>query len=95
MNSAPVSPAIDVVTQALLMRKVHLSLPAVEVLDRIMRGRHGKRIDFSDLAMPPAPFALLVAEAFDGEMLPSDWVGLWQNNGHPKLRPLLLELWAD
>ena len=95
MRRAPSSPSVDVVTQALLLRKTQPDLPALEVLDKVMRGRHGKRIDFSDLALPPAPFALLVAEAFDRGMLPGDRVGLWQHNGSPELRPFLLQLWTD
>ena len=60
-----------------------------------MRGRYGWRIDFGGLALPPAPLALLVAEALDGGMLASDWAGLWRATSNPKLRPLLLDIWAD
>lgn len=95
MTRAVTTAAVEIVVEALLLRKAHPSWPAVDVLDQVMRARYGQRIDFGDLAKPPAPFAILVADAFDGGMLASDWEGLWQFNGHGELRPFLLQLFGD
>lgn len=95
MNLPPPSPAIDIAARALLLRRQEPALPALQVLDLVMRGRHGRWIDFGDMGLPPAPFALLVAEAFDGGMLPCDWVGLLRSRSHPRIRPVLMEIWAD
>ncbi len=49
-------------------------------------------MDFGDLAFPPAPFALIVAEAFDSGLLPCDWVGLLRSKSHPRIKPVLMEI---
>lgn len=92
----PVSPAVDIVARALLLlRRQEPRLPAVQVLDEVMRGRSGRWIDFRDLAIPPEPFALLVAEAFDAGMLPCDWAGLLRPGCPLRVRELLLQIWAN
>ena len=91
---APTKPAVEVVATALLLRRTQPELPAVAVLDQAMQGRIGRRVDFGSLASIPSPFALLVAEAFDGGMLPSDWEGLWRFNPQARLRKLLSDIWA-
>lgn len=95
MLHAPTSPAVEVVASALLLRRSQPELQAVEVIDRAMAGRIGHRVDFGDLATIPSPFALLIAEAFDGGMLPCDWAGLWRSKSHPRLRQVLIDIWAD
>lgn len=99
MRCTPVSFAVEIVSTALLLRKAQPQLPAIELLDRAMRGRYGRSIDFGEFAVPPSPFAYLVAEALDGGMQRSDWEGLWRSgqrpNGHPKVRPFLLQVWAE
>jgi len=60
-----------------------------------MRGHSGRWIDFGELALPPAPFALLVAEAYDTGMLPCDWVGLLRPGSPQRVRELLLQIWAE
>lgn len=90
-----VSPAVEVVATALLLRRASPNWPALDVLDQAMAGRIGRRIDFGALATIPSPFALLIAEAFDGGMLPCDWVGLWRSQSHPTLRQVLADIWAD
>ena len=57
--------AVKIAVEALILRKEHPQLPALEVPDHVMRGQFGNQIDFDDLATPAAPFALLIAEAFD------------------------------
>lgn len=90
-----VSPAVDVVARALLLRRQEPRLRAVDVLDQVMRGRSSSWIEFGDLALPPCPFALLVAETFDRGMLPSNWVGLFRPDAPQRVRVLLLQIWAD
>jgi hypothetical protein len=95
MRPEPGSIAVKIVVEALTLRKEQPQLPAVEVLDHVMRGHFGSQINFDDLATPPAPFALLIAEAFDRGMQASDWAGLWRGNEHPQIRPYLLSVWRD
>ena len=95
MPLPPVTEAVDIAARALLLRRQEPQLPALQVLDEVMRGRHGSWIDFADLAFPPAPFALIVAEAFDGGMLPCDWVGLLHGRSHLWIKPVLMEIWVD
>lgn len=91
----PVSPVIAIVARALLLRRQEPGLSALEVLDQALQGHHGRFIDFGDIARPPAPFGLLMAEAFDRGMLPCDWVGLLASQSHPKLETVLHQIWAD
>jgi hypothetical protein len=91
-RNAPLSVAI--VAETLVLRRHQPGVPALDVLDQVMRGRHGRYIDFGDLALPITPFSLVVAEALDTGMLASDWAGLWTGNTHPRLRSFLRELWT-
>jgi hypothetical protein len=93
MPRATVSPAVEIVAEALVLRNTRPDLPALDVLDQVMRSRYGRKVDFGELATPPSPFSLLIADALDC-MPPSDWAGLWRC-GHPNARPFLLKLWAD
>lgn len=78
--------AVVIVAEERTLRNSQPSLTAAQVLDHVMRGRYGHRIDFGVLATPPSPFSLLVAEALDGGMLASDWGGLWMCNSQPASR---------
>lgn len=95
MSPPHVSLAVDIGARALLLRRQVPRLSAVQVLDEVMHGHHGRWIDFGELALPPAPFALLVAEAFDTGMLPCDWAGLMRRGSPPRVREVLLQIWAD
>lgn len=86
--------AVAIVAETLVLRRHRPEAMALDVLDQVMRGRHGQHIDFGELAMPVTPFSLVVADALDTGMLASDWAGLWTGNSHPHLRPFLRELWA-
>lgn len=68
---------------------------AVDVLDEVMRPHLGRWVDFGELALPPAPFALLAAEAFDTGMMPSDWVCLLRPGISTRAREQLLQIWFD
>ena len=90
-----VSPAVQIVAQALLLRRSDPTRPALDVLDEVMQPHRRRPVEFGDLIDLPSPFALLIAEAFDTGMCVEDWAGLWRGNGHPKIRGFLLNLWAD
>lgn len=65
-----------IAAEALALRVSHPHAPVAGVLDLVMRGRDCRLIDFGDLADPPHPFALLIAEAFDTVMTPREWKGM-------------------
>lgn len=95
MQRATITTAVEIVADALMLRKARPEWTPLDVLDEVMRGRAGRRVDFGALAVMPAPFALLAVEAFDGAMPRSDWEGLWRCNSHNGVRPFLLQLFAD
>lgn len=65
-----------IAAEALALRASHPRAPVADVLDLVMRGRDCRVIDFGELADPPHPFALLIAEAFDTVMTPRGWTGM-------------------
>ena len=93
MTCVAQSLAVRIVAGALLIRRQHPCFPALDLLDKVMGQWRGQHIDFGDLAVPPAPFATLIAEALDGGMQASDWEGLWRCNEKPEIRAILLKLW--
>ena len=58
--------------------------PASDVLDLVMQGGQVFTVE------PPAPFALIVAEAFDRGMPASDWTAWTGPAANPALRAALL-----
>lgn len=67
----PIGSAI--VNESLALRKSHAHASAADVLDLVMQGRQQRSIDFGDHMLPPAPFALLVAEAMGDHMSAAEW----------------------
>jgi hypothetical protein len=65
--------AQKIATEAVTLRKSHAHAPALDILDLVMKHHHHRCFDFGDLATPPAPFALVVAEAFDQGMTVDEW----------------------
>lgn len=61
--------------------------PASDVLDLVMQGGQVFTVE------PPAPFALIVAEAFDRGMPASDWTAWTGPAANPALRAALLQVW--
>lgn len=61
--------AQQIVDAALAVRRSHPTVPALDVLDLAMQGQRGTDPDFDgpagDATVPPAPFALLLRDAFD------------------------------
>ncbi len=81
-----------IATEALALRASHAHAPVIDILDLVMRDRDRRHIDFGDLADPPHPFALLIAEGFDSVMTPKGWAGML---GHcdPSQRNALIGVW--
>ena len=81
-------------TETLTLRRSHVHAPALDVLDLVMKGRQ-QLPDFGDLALPPRPFALMVAEAFDRGMSVDDWALMTGSRADPQLRTTLLGIFAS
>jgi hypothetical protein len=73
MTAMSTSEAHKIATEAVALRRSHAHAPALDVLDLVMTDRHHRVYEFGDLALPPAPFALVVAEAFDRGMTVDEW----------------------
>ena len=86
--------ARKIATEAVTLRKSHAHAPALDVLDLVMKGHH-ELPDFGDLALPPRPFALMVAEAFDRGMSVDDWALMTGSRADPQLRTALLGIFAS
>lgn len=69
--SDPIAQAI--VNESLALRASHAHAPAADVLDLVMQGRQYRLIDFGEHLLPPAAFALLVAEAVGDHMSATEW----------------------
>ena len=86
MNSA-------IVADAIALRRSHPAVPALDVLELVMRGRQAVPADFGPDGLPPADFALLVAEAFDRGMVPAEWRAWTAHDADAQLRAGLLVVW--
>jgi hypothetical protein len=84
-----------IVKEALALRRSHPHAPALDVLDLVMKGRLPWLEDFFDHLEPPAPFALLVAEAVDDSMSAADWRSLTGPNAEPRVRDTLVQLYRE
>ena len=83
----PIAQAI--VSEALALRASHAHAPAADVLDLVMRGRQYRLVDFGDHQLPPAPFALLVAEALGDHMSAAEWEAFTGPKADASLRATL------
>lgn len=77
----------------MILRLSHPHAPARDTLDLVMNGWRGARLDFGADGIPPSPFALIVAAAFDRGMNAQDWEGLLGPNADPAIRATLLQVW--
>ena len=87
--------ALSIVNEALALHASHPHAPAADVLDLVMKGRSPWLEDFFDHMVPPAPFALLVAEAVDDFMTATDWRGLTGPNADTRVRDALVQLYRE
>jgi hypothetical protein len=83
----PIAQAI--VSESLALRASHARAPAADVLDLVMAGRQYRLIDFGEHLLPPAPFALLVAEAVGDHMSTAEWEAFTGPNAEASLRAAL------
>ncbi|HQC95193.1 MAG TPA: hypothetical protein PK306_05755 [Aquabacterium sp.] len=89
------SQATAIVVAALALRRSHMAAQALDLLDLAMRRYQGKSTDFGDDGLPPAPFALLVAEAIDTAMTPAEWAAWTALDADAQLRAGLLAVWRS
>jgi hypothetical protein len=66
----------SITAAALRPRQTHPAAPAADVLALVLQGRAGATVAFGSASLPPHPFALLVAEAFEDAMTPAEWLAL-------------------
>lgn len=80
-----------IVAQCLVHRVTHPTRAVLESLDFAMHGHQVRAEDFGRDAIPPAPFALVIAAAFDADRAP-----LWQDmvTADSVAQAALLTLWA-
>lgn len=84
--------AQKLVAEVLTVRRSHPHAPALDVLDLVMKGRH-QLPDIDDIALPPAPFALVVAEAFDRCFAKDEWARWTIPPADPALSAAMLFAW--
>lgn len=77
-------PMPPVVSEALALVKSHPDVPALDLLDLVMHGRHGEDIDFDapgevfgDWTDPPSPFGELLRRAFAADEIGPGASGFW------------------
>lgn len=81
--------ALAIVNESQALRRSHARASAADVLDLVMQGRHERLIDFGDHMLPPAPFALLVAEALGDPMSAAEWAAFTGPKADAHLRATL------
>jgi hypothetical protein len=81
--------ALAIVNEALALRISHGHASAQDVLDLVMQGRQNRLLDFGEQMLPPAPFALLVAEAMGDHMSPAAWEAFTGPKADANLRSTL------
>jgi hypothetical protein len=81
--------ALSIITESLALRASHAHASATDVLDLVMQGRQYRLVDFGDHMLPPAPFALLVAEAVGDHMSAAEWEAFTGPKADASLRATL------
>ena len=81
--------ALAIISESLALRASHAQAPAADVLDLVMQGRQHRLLDFGDQMLPPAPFALLVAEAVGDHMSADEWLAFTGPKADASLRATL------
>lgn len=88
------SEAKAIVTQAIALLGSHGSVPALDILDLSMSGRHGSDPDFSvagvndydDFTDPNSPFGEILRRAFAGDELGPDTMSVWASGDESNAR---------
>jgi hypothetical protein len=71
------------IAAALALRQSHPAAPPGDVLALVFSGSAGASIAFGPASLPPHPFALLVAEAFDDPLTPAEWLAFLPQMADP------------
>ncbi|HEU5294961.1 MAG TPA: hypothetical protein VFU71_09235 [Burkholderiaceae bacterium] len=81
--------ALAIIDESLALRTSHPHASAADVLDLVMQGRQYRLVDFGEHMLPPAPFALLVAEAMGDHMSAAEWQAFTGPKADASLRATL------
>jgi hypothetical protein len=81
--------ALAIVNEALSLRISHAHAGALDVLDLVMQGRQDRLLDFGEHMLPPAAFALLIAEAVGDHMSAAEWEAFTGPRADASLRSTL------
>lgn len=88
----PSTVANNIIGEALALRASHPHAPAGDVLDLVLRGHKDLWLeDLLDHIVPPAPFALLVAEAVRDCMSSAEWQAFTGPKADERLRAVMLQ----
>lgn len=87
------STASSLARQVERLRVSHQHAPALDVLDLVMRGHYGQPVEFGDEGVPPAEFALTVAEALGDGMTRAEWLAWTRPGADPQARAAALAMW--
>ena len=85
----------DIATAAIALHRSHPHVPALEVLDLVMRQRVGRLDDFGDSTRAGSAFGDLIAAAFDRGMSVDEWRVVTNPKADPALVAALLSVWRD
>jgi hypothetical protein len=91
----PSNTAHQVVAEALALRQSHPHAPATDVLALVLKGRDVAAIDFGELAIPPEPLGMLIAEACDSVMDLAMWRGVTGPDAPAEAREAVVRIWFE
>ena len=95
-GATPGSLSPDVAQAAVALARSHPQAPALDVLDVVMKGRHGATLDPSAAwVLPSSQFGGVLAAAFDCGMTPEEWAVWSVPPADPVLIAALLQLWPE
>jgi hypothetical protein len=87
--------APEIVSEALALRASHPHAPAADVLDLVMKGRMPWLEDFFEFMVPPAPFALPVAEAVGDVSPAAEWRALTSPAADERVRDAMQRMYVE
>jgi len=89
------TPAHVLADTALSLRHSRPLVPALDLLDQVLGTCKEDALDFpADLIAPPSQFGQLIAEAFDPDMTPAEWVAWAGEGSDAAVREALLRFWS-
>jgi hypothetical protein len=84
------------------LHRSHPSAPPVDVIDLVMKGRQGQRLNFieigvrcASLADPSSEFGQAVERALDEAMSAAEWAAFTSDRADPLLRDACLDVWRS